>query len=483
MSGSMQRPGECPPAQGSSALRRSLTALDLAALGVGAIFGTGVFVVTGRAAALHAGPAVALSFVLAGLAASLAALCYAELSCMMSVAGSAYAYTYQAFGRFVAFCIGWDLILEYLVSAALVAVAWSGYLAALVQRALGITIPAALAAGPLAFDGPTRSLTLSGGICNAPAVVLCLAMTGLLAGGIKQSARFSAVAAAAKMIAVGLFIAFAMPFVRRANLTPFLPPNDGAFGHFGPSGLFRGTTIVYLSYIGFDAVSTAAQEAKNPQRDLPIGVLLPLFVCTVVYVAVAITLTGVVHYTELTAANPLAAAAAAMGLPWLEVVVGAAAVVGLSSNILGMIMAQARIFLAMASDGLMPSWLARIHPRVGTPRAATLATGAGCATLAGLVPIDVLAELTSMGTLLSFLLVSLGVMVLRRRQPERARRFRVPGGPYLIPLASSTVCLLLMGAASGSTLWRVALWMVVGVAYYGWRTRGVPAAAAEGWGA
>ncbi len=450
----------------TSSLKRTLSAVDLVFLGVGAIFGTGVFVITGRAASFNAGPAVAISFLFAGLAASLAAFCYAELASMMPVAGSAYAYTYATGGELLAFLIGWDLILEYLVSAALVSVGWSGYLCAAVESVTGKVLDARWTRPPIAYDSVAHELVITGSYVNLPAVFLCVAVSLILYCGIKGSARFSAFAVTIKITVVCLFLYYTSQHMRIENLRPFLPDNLGEFGRFGMSGLFQGTTMVYLSYIGFDAVSTAAQESKRPQRDIPVGILLPLVICTIFYVAVALVLTGAVHYTELSVAHPLARGVAVTKLKWLEIAVGLGAVLGLSSNILGMIMAQSRIFLSMAADGLFPKQLAAIHPKHATPHVATMLTGVGCALLGGLVPIEILGELTSIGTLFAFLLVSVGVTLLRIREPNVPRRFKVAGGPYLIPLTSAALSVVLMAAASGHTLWRLFAWMGLGLVVY-----------------
>ena len=439
-------PEQTIDAAAGTGLKRSLTATDLMFLGIGTILGTGIFVITGRAAALNAGPAVALAFIAAGIAAALAALCYAEMVSMFPVAGSAYSYVYATLGELPAFVIGWNLILGYLVTAALVAVGWSGYCVALFRDLLGIDLPAAFSSAPFEWSQQAGTLVRTKAFVNVPAVVLSLGMALLLHGGLKRSAAFNRAVVVLKVTAVLLFVACASRVVRLENLTPFVPDNLGTFGAFGWSGVLQATTMVYLSYIGFDAVCTAAGETRNPGRDVPLGILGALAVCTLLYVAVAVVLTGIVPYQQLSVPHPMALGVAAIGLRWLEVLVIVAAVVGLSANILGMMMAQPRILMAMGQDGLIGSWFAAVNAH-GVPARGTWLTGIVCALLGGLLPVEILGELTSLGTLFAFLLVSLGVMVLRIRRPELPRRFKVPGGAYLVPCLSMAVCLALMATA------------------------------------
>ena len=448
-------------------LRRTLGTFDLIFLGVGVILGTGVFVVTGQAAATHAGPAVGVSFAIAGFAAGLAALCYAEMGAMIPIAGSAYTYTYATMGELVAFTIGWTLILEWCVSGALVAVGWSGYLAAFIESCFGWNFPAAYKAAPIAWDAAAGTFVRTGSYANVPAMLFVLLVGAILVRGVRLSARFNALAVTAKALAIGLFIFFGYKAVQVASLTPFVPPNAGDFGRFGLSGVMQGASMVYLSFIGFDAVSTAAQEARNPGRDIPLGTLIPVFVCTGLYVVVGIVLTGLVPYDQLAVAHPLALGIRAAGKPWLEWVVAGGAVIGLSSCMLGALLAMPRIFMSMSHDGLLPPALGRVHKRWGTPHVATLVTAFFMALMGGTLPIAVLGEMSSIGTMFAFLLVSLGVMLLRIRQPELPRRFRVPGGPYLIPLASCIVSLTLMATATRPTLLRLGIWMLLGAGVYG----------------
>jgi amino acid transporter len=451
-------------AQESHGLKRSLTALDLTMLGIGAIIGTGIFVLTGRAAAVHAGPAVVLSFVTAGLASAFAGLCYAEMASMIPIAGSAYTYSYATMGELVAWIIGWDLILEYLVGAATVSVGWSGYVQAFLRQVLGVELPKAWSSAPVLWEH--GHFVATGNIIDLPAVFITLAVTTILVIGIKESARFNTAIVFVKLAVVLLFIVAAARYVRPENWHPFVPPNTGHFGHFGVSGILQGATMVFFAYIGFDAVSTAAQESKNPQRDLPIGILASLAICTVLYIVVSLILTGVVSYTKLGVPHPIAVGIAVTGKRWLEAVVEIGAIAGLSSVMLVMLLGQPRIFFSMAHDGLFPPVAAKIHPRFGTPYVTTIITGLACAVAGGTLPIEILGELTSIGTLFAFVLVSLGVMILRVRRPEIPRLFKVPGGAYLIPICGAASSGLLMYTATTSTLIRLFVWMAIGLAIY-----------------
>ncbi|MGD8475854.1 MAG: amino acid permease [Burkholderiales bacterium] len=453
-------------AEGEHSMKRALGAFDLVALGIGAIVGSGIFVITGAAAAVHAGPAVVISFVIAGLVAAFAALCYSEMASMIPVSGSAYTYTYATMGELVAWIIGWDLILEYLIGASAVSVGWSGYATTFITRITGYELPAEWINAPLTWDSASGSVAWTGSYVNLPAVAITLMMTAVLILGVRESARLNLGIVFIKIAVLLTFIAVASQFVHPENWHPFVPPNQGNFGSFGPSGILQAATVVFFAYIGFDAVSTAAQECKRPQRDLPIGIIASLSVSTIFYILVALVLTGVVSYTRLDVPDPIDVGVAATGYAWLQVAVDIGAIAGLSSVMLVTLLGQPRIFLAMARDGLLPSWAAKIHPRLQTPYVTTAITGSVCAVVGGLLPIEILSELTSIGTLFAFLLVSLGVMILRRKQPDLKRPFRVPFGPYLIPLLGAGSAAFLMYTATTATLIRLFVWMAIGLTIY-----------------
>lgn len=454
-----------------SRLRKNLSAWDLTVFGVAVVIGAGIFTLTARTAGDLSGPSVSLSFVLAAIACGLAALCYAEFASTVPVAGSAYTFSYATFSELVAWIIGWDLILEYLVAAAAVSVGWSGYVGAFLQHSFGVALPHAWSNAPITWlADPALAIggrfVLTGDIINLPAALITLLVTAILVTGIKESARFNAVIVFVKIVVVLAFIAFAASFVDRANWQPFIPENEGAFGKFGWSGILQGATMVFFAYIGFDAVSTAAQETKNPQRDLPIGILGSLAVCTVLYILVSSILTGVVPYTELNVPHPISVGIARTGIGWLTTAVEIGAIAGLTSVMLVMLMGQPRIFFSMAQDGLFPKVATKIHPRFGTPYITTILTGVVCAVAGGVLPIEVLAELTSIGTLFAFVLVCLGVMILRIRRPDMKRSFRVPYGPYVVPILGALTSLLLMYSATTHTILRLLLWLSLGLVFY-----------------
>jgi len=435
-------------------LRRSLGPWNLTALGIGCIIGTGIFVLTGTAASQNAGPALVLSMIISAVGCAFAGLCYAEFAAMVPVAGSAYTYAYATVGELFAWIIGWDLILEYALSVSTVAVGWSGYFVSL-ARDLGITIPASLAAPPGA--GP--------GVFNLPAAVIVVLVSALLVIGIKQSADTNTLLVSIKAAVLVVFVVAGAAYINRDNLTPFIPPNTGAFGQFGWSGVLRGAGVMFFAYIGFDAVSTAAQEAKNPSRDMPIGILSSLAICTVIYIAVAIVLLGIVPYQQLNVADPLAVGIDATGLRWLSPVIKIAALFGLFSTMLVNLLAQTRIFYSMSRDGLLPKVFATVHPRFRTPHVSTVMTGAIIALVAGLTRIEVLGQLVSIGTLLAFVLVSIGIIILRKTQPDAPRPFRTPGVPY-VPVIGALICLAQMVGLPVATWERLLIWLAIGLALY-----------------
>jgi basic amino acid/polyamine antiporter, APA family len=431
-------------------LRRSLGPWNLTALGIGSIIGTGIFVLTGTAASQNAGPALVLSMIISAVDCAFAGLCYAEFAAMVPVAGSAYTYAYATVGEIVAWIIGWDLILEYALSTATVAVGWSGYFVSLMKD-IGIHVPASLAGPP----GPI----------NLPALVVVLLVSTLLVIGIKQSADTNTLLVAIKAMVLVVFVVAGASYVKRENLTPFIPPNTGAFGEFGWSGVLRGAGVMFFAYIGFDAVSTAAQEAKNPSRDMPIGILSSLAICTVIYIMVAIVLIGIVPYQELMVADPLAVGIDATGLRWLSPVIKIAALFGLFSTMLVNLLAQTRIFYSMSRDGLLPPMFATVHQRFRTPHVSTISTGTIIALVAALTPIGVLGQLVSIGTLLAFFLVCIGVIILRRIAPDIPRPFRTPAVP-LVPVLGAIICLAQMVGLPVATWERLAIWLVAGLVLY-----------------
>ena len=434
------------------ALRRSLTAWDLTLLGIGAIIGTGIFVLTGIAAANQAGPAIVVSYMVAGLACAFAALCYAEFASMLPVAGSAYTYAYATLGEVFAWMIGWDLILEYAVGSMTVAIGWSGYF----QRILagfGITLPAWMTAAPAAAPGS---------LINLPAFIIVLLIMVLLVVGIRESARFNAVMVTIKIAAVLFFLVAGVWYVEPANWTPFMP--------YAWSGVMTGAAVVFFAYIGFDAVSTTAEEAKNPTRDLPIGIIASLVICTLLYVAVSAVLTGIVPVVDyrqdaqfLNA--PVAYALSVINLDWAAGLVSAGAVAGITSVLLVMLMSQPRIFFAMSRDGLLPPGVSKVHPKFQTPYITTIITCVIVAIVAALVPIQVVGEMTSIGTLFAFVVVCLAVIVLRVTRPDAARPFRVPGGS-IIPILGVISCLYLMVSLSVMTWVRLLVWLDIGMLIY-----------------
>ena len=453
-----------------SGLRRSLGPVSLTALGIGSIIGTGIFVLTGTAASQNAGPALVLSMVIAAVGCAFAGLCYAELAAMIPVSGSAYTYAYATVGEIVAWIIGWDLMLEYALSASTVAVGWSGYFVSFL-RDFGVHVPAALTAAPGALVAAADGTTTHA-VFNLPATAIVLLVSLLLAYGIRESAGANAVLVVVKSMVLVVFVVAGAAYVQRANLTPFVPPSTGAFGHFGWSGVLRGAAVMFFAYIGFDAVSTAAQEAKQPQRDMPIGILASLAICTVLYIAVAIVLMGIVPYTKLNVADPLAVGIDATGLTWLSPVIKVSALFGLFSTMLVELLGQTRIFYSMSRDGLLPSAFGRVHPKFRTPHLSTALTGTVVAIAAGLTPIDVLGQLVSIGTLLAFVLVCGGVVLLRRTAPDLARPFRTPGMPW-VPAIGIFFCVLQMVVLPWATWERLIVWLVAGmVVYFSYGRRG-----------
>jgi APA family basic amino acid/polyamine antiporter len=452
-------------ASNASELHRSLDARALVLLGIGAIIGTGIFVLTGTAAANHAGPALVISFLIAGFGCALAGLCYAEFAAMIPACGSAYSYSYATLGELIAWFIGWNLILEYLFAGATVAVGWSGYVVSLLQQ-FGVHLPDALTNAPFAKGAGHFEIVRTSAILNLPAVLVVAAITTLCYVGIRQSASFNSIVVVIKVTVIVLFIGFGVWYVDGANWHPFIPPNTGQFGHFGWSGVLQASGIIFFAYIGFDAVSTAAQEAKNPQRDMPKGILLSLLICTVLYVIVSAVLTGMVPYAELNTPAPVALALDRYpALGWLAGLIKLGAIAGMTSVMLVMLLGQPRIFYAMAQDGLLPPLFRRVHPRYKTPYVGTVITGVIAATVAGLFPVTILGELVSIGTLLAFLTVCLGVLRLRYTRPDVARPFKVPA-PWFTCITGAVVCGGMMASLPLDTWLRLLVWTVIGMAIY-----------------
>jgi APA family basic amino acid/polyamine antiporter len=450
-------------AQADTSLKRALGPWNLAALGIGAIIGTGIFVLTGTVAAQNSGPAVVLSFALAGVTSVFAALCYSEFASLVPMAGSAYTYGYATLGEFIAWVIGWDLVLEYALSATTVAIGWSGYVVRFLND-IGIHVPAAFSAarGTMVTmaDG-----TQVAAIMNFPAVVIVGIVTTLLVIGVKESANVNTVIVFIKLAVVLMFIALAAKAVNPVNWHPFIPPNAGPREQFGTSGIVAGAGIVFFAYIGFDAVSTAAQEAKNPQRDMPVGIIGSLLVCTVLYIIVSLIATGIVPYRELDVPAPIALAADRAGLGWISTFISLGAIAGLSSVILVQLMAQSRVFYSMARDGLLPAAVNKVHPKFRTPYITSIVTGIAVAIPAAILPLRDAAKLVSIGTLSAFVIVSIGILVLRVREPGLERPFKTPWIWFTAPMGAISA-LYLMVALDIETWIRLLVWFLIGLVIY-----------------
>jgi len=476
----------------SKGLKRTLTSTNLISLGIGAIIGTGIFVLTGTAAATHAGPALVLAFILSGVGCAFAGLCYAEYAAMIPISGSAYTYSYATLGEFIAWIIGWDLILEYLFGASTVAVGWSGYFQSILKD-FGIYLPPEITAstGTKLINVPNEgwqnwtttltermaaanvdinTLQSTTALFNFPAVLIIGILTTLLVIGIRESANFNNIIVLVKLVVIVLFIVFGFQYISTDNWVPFIPErviDANGHGHFGWFGIVSAAGVIFFAYIGFDAVSTLAQEAKNPQRDMPKGILGSLVVCTILYILVALVMTGIVNYKELNVPAPIALAIDKTGdaLSWLRFPVKLGAIAGLSSVILVMLMGQPRVFFSMAKDGLLPASFAKVHPKFKTPYITTILTGVVAAFFAGILPINILGELVSIGTLFAFVIVCIGIIVLRKSRPDIPRPFKTPWVP-LVPILGAAICFLQMLGLPMDTWLRLIIWMAIGLAIY-----------------
>lgn len=463
--------------KGENRLRRVLGPVQLTSLGVGAIIGAGIFVATGAAAHNVAGPALMISYVVAGITCIFAALCYAEFASMVPVAGSAYTYAYATLGELFAWIIGWDLVLEYGVASATVATGWSGYFQNVLAK-IGIHVPPGFTESPWRYDTAAGHFVSTGSYFNLPAVIIVLIVTAILVKGIQESASFNAAMVMVKLAAVLFVIGVGVFLIDTANWTPFAPYGWTGINFFGnhiagqtdaggaPIGMLAGAAIIFFAYIGFDSVSTHTEEAKNPQRDVPIGIVVSLVVCTVLYIAVVAVLTGMVRYNELDVNAPVSRAFQQQGLGWAEGIIAVAGVAGITSVLLVMMLSGPRVFLAMARDGLVPkSFFAAVHPKFRTPWKSTLLIGAFVVVLAGFLPIDALLHLTNIGTLLAFVIVCAAVLIMRKKYPDAERPFRCPWVPF-VPVMGVLSCLMLMFSLPAANWWRLGVWLLLGFVIY-----------------
>ncbi|HQI12888.1 MAG TPA: amino acid permease [Bacteroidales bacterium] len=444
-------------------LKRALSATNLIFIGIGCIIGTGIFVITGTAAAQYAGPALSISFLISAIVCMFVALCYTEFASMIPIAGSAYSYAYTTVGEFLAWFIGWNLVLEYIFGASLVAVGWSGYVVSFLKD-WGIVIPPGLCNAPLDYhDG----WITTGAMINLPSIFIVALITTVLVFGIKESVRFNNIIVVIKIAVILLFIGFGLSYINPDNYVPFIPENTGVHGEFGWSGIFRAAGIIFLAFVGFDAVSTVAQEAKNPQRDMAKGILGSLIIVTILYIAVSLVLTGMVNYKYLNVPDPIAVGidSAGPGLFWLRPIIKIGAIAGMSSVILVLITGMPRILYSMSNDGLLPPVLGRVHKKYRTPHITTIIVGSIIAVISGLFPIDLIGELVSIGTLLAFAMVCISIMILRVRRPDMNRPFRTPV-VYFVGTAGAAGCFYLMFSLPGSTWFRLGVWTVIGFLIY-----------------
>lgn len=444
--------------------RRALTATNLVFIGIGCIVGTGIFVITGTAAAQYAGPALSISFIISAVLCIFVALCYTELASMIPVSGSAYSYVYTTIGELAAWFIGWNLVLEYIFGASLVAVGWSGYVVSFLKD-WGIVIPAELSSAPFTFHNGEWIRT--GAILNFPAVFIVALIATVLVFGIKESVKINNIIVVIKVVVILLFIGFGLSYINPENYVPFIPENTGEFGKFGWSGIFRAAGVIFLAFVGFDAISTVAQESKNPQRDMAIGILGSLVIVTILYISVSLVLTGMVNYTLLNVPDPIAVGIDSAGskLFWLRPIIKIGAIAGMSSVILVLLTGMPRILYTMSHDGMLPGFMGKVHKKYRTPHITTIIVGTIVAAISGLFPIDLIAELVSIGTLLAFMMVCVSIIVLRVKKPEMNRPFRTPF-VYFVASAGAIGCVYLMSSLPGSTWARLGIWTVIGISIY-----------------
>lgn len=444
-------------------LKRALTATNLMFIGIGCIVGTGIFVITGTAAAQYAGPALSISFIISAVVCMFVALCYTEFASMIPISGSAYSYAYMTVGEIIAWFIGWNLVLEYIFGASLVAVGWSGYVVSFLKD-FGIVIPARLSSAPFTYH---NGWVATGAVLNFPSVLIVALISTVLVFGIKESVRFNNVIVIIKIVVILLFIGFGIHYIKPENYVPFIPENTGEVGKFGWSGIFRAAGIIFLAFVGFDAVSTVAQESKNPQRDMPIGILGSLIIVTILYISVSLVLTGMVNYQLLNVPDPIAVGIDSAGqrLFWLRPVIKIGAIAGMSSVILVLITGMPRILYTMSNDGMLPQFMGRIHKKYRTPHITTIIVGSIVAVISGLFPIDLIAELVSIGTLLAFTMVCISIIILRVKRPDMHRPFKTPF-VYFVASAGAAGCLYLMTSLPVSTWIRLVVWTIIGMAIY-----------------
>ncbi|KAG0042984.1 Cationic amino acid transporter-1 [Gryganskiella cystojenkinii] len=450
--------------EAESRFNRSLGPVELTFVGLGAVVGTGVFVLLGNAATAQAGPSVTVSFILGGIVSGIAALSYSEMASMIPIAGSAYTYAYATLGELAAWIIGWNLILEYMIGAATVSVGWSQYFVSFFADAFNVDVGNRWTNAPILWSN--NAFRRSGSIFNAPAFVISMIVTVTIYFGISFTARINNVLVAFKIVVLLIMIFALIPFIKKENYHPYIPPNSGTYGEFGVSGLLQGASTVFFAYIGFDSVSTTAQEAKEPQVNLPVGIMMTLLISATIYIALSVVTVGVANYKDIVVGSPLVYTVKLTHMHWLVILTEIGALAATTSVILVLLIAQPRVFYAMANDGMIPRVFAKVHPKYKTPYVSTLVSGTVCAICGGLLPIGVLSDMSSVGTIFAFFVVNIGVIILRYTRKTVPRRFKVPGGPFLLPGIGAASSLLLLQGAKREAIIRLLVWMAVGVLVY-----------------